>query len=1223
MSKYAQPGDEDPKDGVRPGDREKVYGREQDRGGDRAPTDSAKAGDKRQEDRGYAEEQGPLDDGGSGPNSGVGGVHFSAPFIRRPVATFLLSIAIILAGAVGYKLLPVASLPQVEFPVISVSASLPGADPETMASAVATPLERQFSRIAGVNQMTSSSSLGGTSITLQFDLTRDVNGAARDVQAAINGARSQLPANLPQNPSYRKINPSDSPILILALTSDTETVPELYDLSDSILAQKISQVNGVGQVFTSGSAKPAVRVEANPMQLASYGLGLTQLQAAISAVNVNQPTGYLNGGLDRISVSSTDQLFGAAAYRPLVIATDKGPVSNAQASNGLPASSASSVSSASSTTASSTTSTATSAPGVNPVGVNGSGANGSGANGNVNSTVSPITTVAATAAPVTTTAVGATSGGATQYTTNSAGQAHGVVRLSDVAEVTDGVENIQSGGSFNGKPAILIIVFKSPNANVITTVDNVLALLPRLRATVPPSVSIDVALDRTTVIRASVKDVTWTLVLSIVLVILVVFAFLREVRSTLIPSVSVPLSLLGTFGVMYLLGYTLDNLSLMALTISTGFVVDDAIVVIENISRHLETGMKPYDAAMLGSKEIGFTVLSMSTSLIAVFIPILLMGGIVGRLFREFAVTLSVAILVSLVVSLTTTPMLSAKFLKSHDPNAEQNWFYRTGEKALAWITAEYELGLRIVLKHQPLVLLVTVGTFFLTMYLFVIVPKGFFPQQDTGRMTGDIRGQQDVSYDALKTKADRMVKLVMAAPGMGNVMMFQGSGGPGGGGSNSAHFFASLAPSEERQKKGESADEIIAELRKTTGGIPGVTLFVQAAQELSIGGRQSSAQYQYTLTDENLEELQEWAPRLVDQMRKSPVLKDLNSDLLDAGLETHLVIDRGTATRLGVSPLTIDETLSDAFGQAQVSTTYETLNQYHVVMEVAQRYQRDPDALKNIYVKSTTGAMVPLTAVTHLETERIPLAVNHQSQLPAATISFNVALGASLSDATAAVDQARATLGMPSEIKGGFAGTAQSYQQSLASEPILILLALVAVYIVLGILYESYIHPLTILSTLPSAGVGALLFLLLFKVDLSVIAMIGIILLIGIVKKNAIMMIDFALIEEREHGKTPEEAIFEACRMRFRPIMMTTMAALLGGLPLALGTGTGSELRRPLGITIVGGLIVSQALTLFTTPVVYLFFDRLQLRFRKLRGQRAPERADTSLGAAQPVAGD
>ena len=1205
MSKYAQPGDETPTDGIKPGDRNKVYGREQDRAGDRAPKDGAQPGDRAQENRGFDEQQGPLDDGGSGPNTGVSGVHFSAPFIRRPVATFLLSVAIILAGAVAYKLLPVSSLPQVEFPVISVSASLPGADPETMASAVATPLERQFSRIAGVNQMTSSSSTGATGITLQFDLNRDVNGAARDVQAAINAARSQLPSNLPQNPSYRKINPSDAPILILGLTSDTMTVPQMYDLSDSILAQKIAQVNGVGQVFTTGSAKPAVRVEANPMQLASYGIGLQALQAAIASVNVNQPTGYLNGGDQRVSVTTTDQLFGAAAYRPLVIATDKGPVSSASAANGLPASSASAVTGGGGTTNATSTSTTS------------TGSTSARSSAAVLATNAAVNNTAAT-----TIASGATSGGALPVTTGAGGSAHGTVRLEDVAEVVDGVENIQSGGQINGKPGILIIVFKSPGANVISTVDNVLAMLPRLRATVPPAVNIVVALDRTTVIRASVKDVTWTLVLSIVLVILVVFLFLREVRSTLIPSVSVPLSLLGTFAVMYLLGYTLDNLSLMALTISTGFVVDDAIVVIENISRHLEAGMKPYEAAMLGSKEIGFTVLSMSTSLIAVFIPILLMGGIVGRLFREFAVTLSVAILVSLVVSLTTTPMLSAKFLKAHDAGEQKNWFYRIGERGLAWMTGEYERALRAVLRRQPLVMLVFVATVLLTCYLFAIVPKGFFPQQDTGRMGGQVRGQQDVSFDALKAKAVALADIVGKEPGIQNVMMQVGSGGPGGAGGNSASLFVSLAPSAQRQKAGQSADEIIASLRKKTGGIPGAQLVLQSSQELTIGGRQSAAQYQYTLTDENLEELEQWTPLLLAQLQKSTVLKDLNSDLLEAGLETQLVIDRATATRLGVSPLTIDATLSDAFGQAQVSTTYETLNQYHVVMEVAQRYQRDPDALRNIYVKSTTGAMVPLTAVTHFETDRIPLAVNHQSQIPAATISFNIAPGASLSDATTAVADARAALGMPTEVRGGFAGTAQSYQQSLSSEPILILLALVAVYIVLGILYESYIHPLTILSTLPSAGVGALLFLLIFKVDLSVIAMIGIILLIGIVKKNAIMMIDFALIEEREHGKSPEEAIYQACRMRFRPIMMTTMAALLGGLPLALGTGTGSELRRPLGITIVGGLIVSQALTLFTTPVVYLFFDRLQIRIRGLRGH-AVDSTTHDVGLAQPVAGD
>ncbi len=1185
MSKYSQPGDQSPGPGTQPGDREKVYGHDQARAGDRTPTDAAHPGDHAQEDRGYSEGQGPLDDGSSGPNSGVGGVHFSAPFIRRPVATFLLSIAIILAGCVAYVLLPVSSLPQVEFPVISVSASLPGADPETMASAVATPLERQFSRIAGVNQLTSSSTLGSANITLQFDLTRDVNGAARDVQAAINAARSQLPSNLPQNPSYRKINPSDAPILILGLTSDIMTVPAMYDLSDSILAQKIAQVQGVGQVFTTGSAKPAVRVEANPMQLASYGIGLQALQAAMQSINVNQPTGYLNGGNNRISVTTTDQLFGAAAYAPIIIATDKGPVSSASASTGLPSNVASAVGS---------TSAATTTLSTNP---------------NVNNTAA------------TTLATGATSGGVLPTTTGAGAQAHGVVRLRDVAQVTDSVENIQSGGLINGKPGILIIVFKSPGANVISTVDNVLALLPKLQATVPPAVNIVPVLDRTTVIRSSVKDVTRTLIISIILVILVVFVFLREVRSTLIPSVSVPLSLLGTFGIMYLLGYTLDNLSLMALTISTGFVVDDAIVVIENISRHLEAGMKPYDAAMLGSKEIGFTVLSMSTSLIAVFIPILLMGGIVGRLFREFAVTLSAAILVSLVVSLTTTPMLSAKFLKAHNAEEQKNWFFRTGEKALAWMTAEYERALRAVLRRQPLVLAVFVGTIVLTVYLFTIVPKGFFPQQDTGRLGGQIKGQQDVSFDALKAKSTALAKIVQKEPGVQNAMTFIG-GGPGGGGGNTAGMFIALSPSAEREKNGWSAEEIIADLRKKTAGIPGAQLLLQSSQELNIGGRSGGAQYQYTLTCENLDELNTWAPILMAAMSKNPVLKDVNTDQADQGLRTQLVIDRATATRLGVSPLTIDSTLSDAFGQAQVSTTYEPLNQYHVVMEVAQQYQQDPDALKNIYVKSTTGSMVPLTAVTHMETLRIPLAVNHQSQLPAATLSFNLALGASLSDATAAVDNARQQINMPSDVKGGFAGTAQSYQQSLSTEPMLILLALIAVYIVLGILYESYIHPLTILSTLPSAGVGALLFLLIFKIDLSVIAIIGIILLIGIVKKNAIMMIDFALIEEREHGKTPEEAIFVACRMRFRPIMMTTMAALLGGLPLALGTGTGSELRRPLGVTIVGGLIVSQALTLFTTPVVYLFFDRLQIRIRHWLGRPDPIPMHPH-PTAQPVAGD
>ena len=1084
-------------------------------------------------------------------------MNFSAPFIRRPVATFLMSAAVILAGAVAYTLLPVASLPQVEFPVISVGASLPGADPETMASAVATPLERQFSKIAGVNEMTSYSSTGSTGIVLQFDLTRDINGAARDVQAAINAARSQLPANMPSNPGYYKVNPADSPIMILALTSDTMTVPQLYDACDSILAQKIAQVPGVGQTFCGGSAKPGVRIEANPMQLAHYGVGLEALRAAIGTVNVNQPKGYLQDDERRWSVSATDQLFGAAAYAPLIVATDRGPVSNAPASTGLPASVASAV--ANVATASS----------------------GSGGTGSSSTTTAPgngsAPMVSATAPAV------------------GAGAAHGIVRVQDVAKVVDSVEDVHATGVFNGKPAILVIVFKTSTANVIETVDNVKKMLPMLEASIPPAIQVHVALDRTTTIRASVRDVTRTLVISILLVILVVFLFLREVRSTLIPTVAVPLSLLGTFAVMYLLGYTLDNLSLMALTISTGFVVDDAIVVIENISRHLEAGMTPFRAAMVGSKEIGFTVLSMSTSLIAVFIPILLMGGIVGRLFREFAVTLSVAIMVSLVVSLTTTPMLSAKFLEPENKR-RHGWFYRAGERALKWLAGEYERGLRWVLQHQKLVLTITVLTFALNVYLYILVPKGFFPEQDAGRIGGQVQGQQDVSFPEMKKKVLQLATIVGKDPGVQDVTAFAG----GRGNTNAGFMFMSLKPDAERHKRGDTAQVIVDRLRPQVSNIPGAILYLQAFQDLRVGGRNSATEYQYTLTADSLKDLNEWGPKLMDAMDKLPQIKDVATDQQQAGLRGQLVIDRATASRLGVSPLAIDSTLSDAFAQTQVSTTYMPLNQYHVVLEVADEFQQDPDALKNIYVKSTTGAMVPLSAVTHFESQRIPLAVNHQSQSPATTLSFNLAPGASLSEATQAIQQARVDIGMPTSIHGGFAGSAQAFKDSLSSEPWLILLALIAVYIVLGILYESFIHPLTILSTLPSAGVGAIVALLLFKVDLSVIAMIGIILLIGIVKKNAIMMIDFALVAERQHGKSPQEAIYEACVLRFRPIMMTTMAALLGGLPLALGHGAGAEMRRPLGITIVGGLIVSQALTLFTTPVVYLFFDRVRGRFAR-----------------------
>jgi multidrug efflux pump len=1093
-------------------------------------------------------------------------MHFSAPFIRRPVATSLMSAAVILAGAVAYTLLPVASLPQVEFPVISVGASLPGADPETMASSVATPLERQFSKIAGINEMTSYSSTGSTGIVLQFDLSRDINGAARDVQAAINAARSQLPANLPSNPGYYKVNPGDSPIMILALTSDTMNIPQLYDACDSILAQKIAQVQGVGQTWCGGSAKPGVRIEANPLQLAHYGIGLEALRAAVGTVNVNQPKGYLQDDERRWSVSATDQLFGAAAYAPLIIATDRGPVSSAPARSGLPASVASAL---------------TNVPTVNA-------ASGSAAQ------------------------PGVASGGSAATPNAGAGSGHGIVRIRDVAKVVDSVENVQAAGVFNGKPAIVVLVFKTSTANVIETVDNVKKMLPMLQASIPPAIQVHVAMDRTTTIRASVRDVTRTLVISILLVIMVVFLFLREVRSTLIPTVAVPLSLLGTFAVMYLLGYTLDNLSLMALTISTGFVVDDAIVVIENISRHLEDGMSPFEAAMLGSKEIGFTVLSMSTSLIAVFIPILLMGGIVGRLFREFAVTLSVAIMVSLVVSLTTTPMLSARFLEAHNKR-RHGWFYRLGERALKWMAAEYERGLRWVLQHQGLVLTITVLTFFLNVYLYILVPKGFFPEQDTGRIGGQVQGQQDVSFPEMKKKVLALAAIVGQDPAVQDVTAFAG----GRGNANSGFMFMSLKPDAERHKTGDTAQVIVNRLRPKVSNMPGATLYLQAFQDLRIGGRNSATEYQYTLTADSLRDLNEWGSKLKDAMDQLPQIKDVATDQQQMGLRGQLVIDRATASRLGVSPLTIDATLSDAFAQTQVSTTYMPLNQYHVVMEVAPEFQEDPDALRNIYVKSTTGAMVPLSAVTHFETQRIPLAVNHQAQSAATTLSFNLAPGASLSDATQAIQQARVDIGMPSSIHGGFAGSAQAFKDSLSSEPWLILLALIAVYIVLGILYESFIHPLTILSTLPSAGVGAIVALLLFKVDLSVIAMIGIILLIGIVKKNAIMMIDFALVAERQHGKTPQEAIYEACVLRFRPIMMTTMAALLGGLPLALGHGAGAEMRQPLGITIVGGLIVSQALTLFTTPVVYLFFDRMRGRFARLGFRRRAGRVP------QVVAGD
>ena len=1164
-------------------------------------------------------------------------MHLSALFIRRPVATTLLSLALLLAGSVAYSILPVASLPDVDFPVIGVGAGLPGGSPETMASAVATPLERQFGRIAGVNQMTSSSSLGSASVTLQFDMNRNIDAAARDVQAAINAARSQLPSYLPQNPSYRKANPAEAPILILTLTSDVIPKPQIYDMADSILAQRIAQIQGVGQVFVGGSAQPAVRVELNPMQLSSNGVGLEAVRTALSAANANRPKGGFDDAQHRWQIDDDDQIFKAADYAPIIVGYNK--------------------------------------------------------------------------------------------------QTGAAVRVGDLGTVTDSVSDIHTAGlagnnspghSGQLKDAILIVIFKIPGANVIDTVDAVLTEMPRLQAEIPPTIKMNVAVDRTTTIRSSVHDVEISLIISVLLVVLVVFLFLREIWATIIPSVAVPLSLVGTFGVMYLLGYTIDNLSLMALTISTGFVVDDAIVVIENITRYLEEGMNPYEAAMKGSKEIGFTVLSMSTSLIAVFIPILLMGGIIGKLFREFAVTLSVAIAVSLLVSLTTTPMLCAKFLKQRD-ESRHGRLYRISEDAFQWIHHEYNSALRWVLRHQWITLAVAIACAFLNIYLFMIVPKGFFPQQDTGRLGGRTRAAQDISFPAMRDKQRQLAQMVLEDPSVQTVTAFVGGNGPGGGGTNVGNMFIALKPLNERPGR-VTADQVVNGLRRKLTSVPGAALFLQAQQDIQVGGRGSDAQYQYTLSDENLNELNTWAPRLLARMRTMPELRDASTDQQDQGLSETLVIDRDTAARLGISAATIDQVLYDAFGQRQVSTMYTGLNQYFVVMEVDPNYQLSPDSLNNIYIKASTatgavpsvstlgatqatttaaapaattpappsavsgaaaifptsagqlvtsstsssttatttstpvaaniaataaaagesttaasiaagtltgisssgsstaafssaggftslpaaatsastsgtasGAMVPLSAIAHWEQKRTSLAVNHQGQYPAVTLTFNLAPNVALGDAVTALQKAQADMGMPTAIHATFQGTAQAFQDSLKNEPYLILAALVAVYIVLGILYESLIHPLTILSTLPPAGVGAILALLITGTDLSIMALIGVLLLIGIVKKNAIMMIDFALQAERDHGLPPVEAIYQACLLRFRPIMMTTLAAMFGGLPLAIGMGVGSELRKPLGITIVGGLLVSQLLTLFTTPVVYLFFDRLQWRVMKL----------------------
>jgi hydrophobe/amphiphile efflux-1 (HAE1) family protein len=1015
----------------------------------------------------------------------------SATFIRRPVATSLLTGAILLAGGVSYFFLPKAPIPQIDFPTISVHANLPGASPETLASAVATPLERQFGRIAGITEMTSSSQLGSTNIALQFELDRDINAAARDVQAAINSAAGQLPSDLPNLPSYRRTNPAESAIIGLAMWSDTVPTARVYDFADSIVGQKLSQVKGVGQVSLNGASQPAVRVDLNPMALAHYGIGLEDVRAALRAANANSPKGLVEDQGNRWTISASDQLFEAARYEPLIVAYRRG----------------------------------------------------------------------------------------------------GAVRLRDIAQISDGIADVRYAGYANGRPAIIIYVFRQPGANMLESIERVKALLPELQASIPPSISLEVVADKAVTIRASLSDIEFTLVLTVALVVMVIFLFLRNVWATIIPSIAVPLSLIGTFGVMYVLGYSLDNLSLLALAISTGFVVDDAIVVIENIARFLEAGYSPMEAAMEGSREIGFTVLSMSISLCAVFIPILLMSGILGRLFREFAVTLTTAIAVSLVASLTTTPMMCSRFLK---PASEQRHgrIYRASERAFQRALDGYAYGLRWVLRHQPVMLAVTFATFCLSVYLYVIVPKGFFPQQDTGRVDGTIVGAQDMSFRTTREKLKQFLEILQADPAARNV-----TGNTGGGSENTGQIRIDLKPLEERNA---NVFEIIARLRRKLATIPGATLSLQARQDIQVGARSSGSQFQYTLQSDNIADLEEWSPKVLASMRRMQSLRDLSTDQQDRGLQATLVVDRDTASRLGVPQQVIDDTLYDAFGQRQVSTMYTQLNQYHVVMEVDPRFQQSTDAIQQLYVRSSNRTQVPLSAFTHFERKTSALQVNHQGQFPAVTISFNLAEGVALGDAVKEIEAGTVRMGLPSNIHATFQGTAQAFQSSLATEPWLILAAVITVYLVLGILYESYIHPLTILSTLPSAGVGALLALLLCHTELSVIALVGIILLIGIVKKNAIMMIDFALEAARKKGLIPEEAIYEACLLRFRPIMMTTMCALLGGLPLALGTGTGSELRRPLGISIVGGLMVSQALTLFTTPVVYLYLDRLRLRFAR-----------------------
>jgi multidrug efflux pump len=1015
-------------------------------------------------------------------------MNISAPFIRRPVATTLLTAGVMLVGAIAFNVLPVSPLPQVDFPTISVSAGLPGGSPEITASSIATPLERQFSHIAGVTEMTSSSSLGSTSITLQFDLSRDIDGAARDVEAAINAARTYLPANLPGNPTYRKVNPADAPILILGLTSDKYDKPTLYDEASSVIAQKLSQIDGVGQVSVGGGAGPSVRVEVNPTLLNSHGLTIQNIQSVLTQQNAHEPAGQISDETTTADIVTNDQISHADDFKPLIVGYKNGAA----------------------------------------------------------------------------------------------------IRLSDVADVSNGAQNIRTAGYLNGIPSITVMIFRQPGANIIETVDRVRAELPSIEASIPQGIKTTIVVDRTTTIRASVSDVERTLILSVVLVILVVFIFLRNWRATLIPTVAVPVSLVGTFAVMYLFGFSIDNLSLMALTIATGFVVDDAIVVMENISRLREEGMPPMKAAFEGSKEIGFTILSISMSLIAVFIPILFMAGIVGRLFREFAITLATAILVSMVISLTTTPMMCAYLLKD-ERTMRHGRAFRVTEKGFAWVVSVYSRSLTWVLKHPGPMLALLLLTIGLNFYLIHIIPRGFFPQQDTGVITGNARGPQDASFPVMDNSILQIEKVIQADPAVANVIVHSGTG-------NTGSINIALKPLNVRKI---SAADVINRLRPKLNRLPVASAFLQPAQDLRIGGRQSNAQYQYTIQSDNVQDLSQWGSILLAGMQKLPGFQDVSSDAQNSGLEELLSYDRPTAARFGITPSSLDSALSGAFGQSQVSLIYTQLNQYYVVLEVAPPYWQSPEGLKNIYLNTAGHGVIPLSAVTSAKATTTPLTINHSSSFPSVTVSFNMATDMSLSDAIREVSQMQDKLNMPPTVRGSFSGTAAAYQASLSNELLLAGLAILAVYIVLGILYESLVHPLTIISTLPSASVGAMLALMLFKVDLNVISIIGIILLIGIVKKNAIMMIDFALVAEREHGKTTTEAIFEACQLRFRPILMTTMAALFGALPLAFGTGTGSELRRPLGITIVGGLIVSQMLTLYTTPVVYLFFDRLRLRFR------------------------